>query len=841
MTLLKLLSLSLCLLLISVTPISNSTILQGFEVQNSSISTCKIIQNSGFKDIEDGYQPVEFDATEFLEDWKKSYESSESTLRNWRIGANITAGAAKVVKDGTLDLLDKLSDRVPVKNPSITLIKPFAKSLANRVGESLIDVLRDEFIEGREIEFEQRVRESLDLFLVSQKYSSNSLPENTEQLKKSYGIYLSTQPGKENLGVFNKIMLEKAYGFIDANRSLIETNIEDLSKMKTRLGKLETEYKGLSDQVYQTKKDIKKNSRAIEKVRDELRAEMNQKFAEFEESLANIAENQQKNSEAIDNISANVKKNAQRISSLEKDMSEVKGTLKDFDQKLKEHDRLIGENKYYIEVLSSYSYNSLDLDGKVKAFERKDLPFIKRLAKENPEEYQAKLDTLRNLKDRKDFVQIASAIQQIGNNAYSTLVDNGFLKGKDAERVGKFMQYFNAATNIGIAYANPNPMTVSSAIFSTMSLFGKKKSKKPSPEMVMLRKIYERMEERFNIIDKRLDVIDKKIDALIELNIEIHSSLIESIEINKEINKIRFDNIDKKLDVISGKVDKTIEMIRFSNEALKFLIWEKILVCNGANDAYVSRFGNLSYEMSNYKELRDFYPNCSNCILGLIQAAETAGDFYFKRKLPSNLTDHLSYFKIYEPTFDIYNSFYSPTTRLKLNISASIPVSSIGNNYALFRAFRRDSTLVSNKKAFEKITEKDNLINPYDLFLFTDYYLRFVLQYNDFLNTEVGGTLPMRSLDEYLNLSSISKSNNTQRIVKHLKFLHDLTEKALIQQNILSGHHLVDKIYGILYEGTYQNVLYPMVMSRFLKKRGKVRFCVHHKLKNHFSSWIYIH
>ena len=773
--------------------------LSSYSPKYSSIESCIILQNSLSGNI---YTNPDFnlkDQNALFEDWQLALEKSEDDLNASSFFINVGAGVFKTLKDGTLDLA--FENPISKSTSKVILFKPFLKSLLDRVGESSIEYFQDKLIETKKLEFEQNIKRILDQSIVSYRFNNGIIQPDSTSINQLYRMAVNSEVDQDNYPILNKLFLEKGIEFIKINQEQILENIKNINSLTYETNKLKEQFKGISGQVFVNESNIQKNKEEIQKLRKVLKTELNTKIDNLSKSLEKVSNNQLDNFETIEKIKAIVKKNEESILRIQENISEQSKDIKSINNEIEKHEKLIAENKFYIDIISQYTYESLSLEGKIKSLENESFPWMKKLGNRK----DSLISELKSLEEKEDFVRISNTYLGIANKTQDVLIQQGWLKGDDAKEVGEFMKYINSSVNIGIAYASPNPLTISNAVLSTISLFGNV-SNEPSPEMQAIQVMYKRMIQEFSNLNNKIDIIDEKIDTLISLNIKIHDNLISAIEYNREYNEIRFNNLGNEIKIIQDKLEGVDYILKLNLVLTDKIYKEKISTCNSA-DLLIKE---LKDPIDNYDGLKAFYKNCSSCTHGLIYATSQLDKGLFL--LSKSNFEGIQKLEEVKASFELYNKIYNRKKDFLL-ISNSIPVTKIDQRNEILNQLSNGKINLFQTDVkdlnLNDATSLDSYIHPSSLINFVRRYTNFVLPFYEFLDYpgSINQSDNFLSLPDYLNLKEQEKQIRLISLQEHIKFLIETVEIAIIQQSILSGVHLFDKIYYYLYNSSDDELL----------------------------------
>lgn len=370
-----------------------------------------------------------------------------------------------------------------------------------------------------------------------------------------------------------------------------------------------------------------------------------------------------------------------------------------------------------------------------------------------------------NLK-KENYLNAANDAAQYAQATYETLVALNILKGKDAERVEKWITYTHSAIQLGTGVAkmwNGDPSGFFNAMEGIKGFSGANKKPQKSPEMKMMEHILSVMNMRFDIIEQKLDTISMKIDLLSKQVYEMHQSMANS-----------FDYVLKRIDILDTKFDYMTKLL-ITTTFLEYNKCKDLLKTNPQLNAY-----------QDYVNLQNSN-NCKECIQALSNFCSSPDIFYFN----SSVESVKEYFKVfdsnYKPVFELFNNVWKPNVNKYLNILLLPSFETDGINHLA-------TYIESDFKMFDS-TELNNYVNDLLVIEFVNLFDKFSYFFEIYENKEWKPSI----FEDYLSLNVATRSQLYKDQTIRINNLSKVIDKAIIQQSLLSGYLLIPQIYGLLF------------------------------------------
>ena len=668
---------------------------------------------------------------------------------------NKTGG--EVIKT-SVQILTNYADFIPAKHVTKTLIP-----IINKATDLVVDKYVNDQIKTDRTQLDELIRNRINLLYSN---GTNVTSINDEQRFASLFSVATADVSalnRDDYPVFNKELIKYAFQFISQNRESIRL--------------LDLKQTGQYEKVLQETRD------GIAQAEIRITQTVLNEFAAVGKSFAKLANNQEQIVGDLDSIRNRVSENEKRIKVLEGQMVTFKNDVNKLKDIQAEHSRLIQENSLQISVLGSYVFQNLPPEEQLRALKRGDFD----------NQFQTKADK-QDLIDKLERQTTVDTIGRTGANvsqysaaSYEFLVNTGLLKGEDAQRVGKFLNYVIAAGNIisgGAKVYNGDASGILN-IMSGISILLKKPPEK-SAELKFLEQMYEEMQKGFQHLDQRFDVIDKKLNAIAEQIYESQKSILNSLQI-----------VAGELDRISWKQDILIQMSRAS-------LFQKYSGCKQTDlvrrNSAILRDGQFE-KYDDYVRFYDVDPAVGKCLEGIDDISISDNDLFFQMKTLINDNANTQYSGYYRSNAENeINQLYKPTRQLFARVYGDresviipallYPAEKINNsNLPLFYLPRTggpapfDSGLVLNQYL------SADQINEYSE-LFLTYIIYFEIS---------GDRMKPDSLDRYLAKSREVLADKNRFVKQRLERLLNLTDFAIAQQSILAGNLLIEPIYSILF------------------------------------------
>ena len=516
-----------------------------------------------------------------------------------------------------------------------------------------------------------------------------------------------------------------------------------LSDLENRSKKWNTEINNFEDNVLRKKikEEIKKDKESFEKVK--------------------IA--QQKLDEGIDTLIDLSKKYKQTLTNLEVKIKEdvAAGIQNKIEQYKQEYKKVSEKLNFVIGIAQDLNSGKLDIN---VAIEKMKDDAIKKLF--GPEITKLKIpftDAAGNIVSELNNV---GTFTQVAFNFTSSLSNLGILKGPDAKRVQLFISKAIATVQVGTGIARIFSGDIS-GIFSVIGglggLFG---GGGPSPE----EQIMDMMQKNFEIVNQKLDQISEKIDKLSEQIYTLHKDMANS-----------FQRVFNDLDEIKFTLDNVHEQARLQ-------LFFEYNTCAIVNDKLYDSIGKWGY--SQY--LNEVPTEIGICLEGLNKLSLTHDDQYFLLNVNSNIyqssASRYQDMKIYKPAFSYLEKTFKNNWKNIAIFGMQLPVKYVGD---ISLPFALASTNPPGQKDFGESSVLTQLFNPALIYeyvnLFSKLALFFEISWDD-------DRFRPEPLDKYLSwdIRHYKIKNEFQRL--RVNKLLDVTNKAIFQQCLLSGHTIINNI-----------------------------------------------
>lgn len=666
-----------------------------------------------------------------LDNTKKRYESQEFL---WKTGKEIG-------KYG-LSVLGNYAQALPTKH-----LTNFLAPAIQQGYELYVDNEIQKGVDEHKDDIDKIIKDRINLLY------TNGIDVTTTNDEKAFTDMFALAHGeipalnREQYAMFNKELIKRAYDFIASNRNQIR--LVDLRTTQ--------QYEDVKQQVNTKIDDFQK----------QITNDVNVKFKELGNSIAELAENQTAIFKTLDNIQERVKANEVKIAALEKAMVRFKDDIVQLKAIQEEHSKLIAQNSFQIDILSGYTFQNLNTTQKINSLEKGHFDNIFK-----PTEKQKLIEELNDIKTKETIISVSSTIANYSNMSYEALVRTGLLKGQAAKNVGKFISVVSVITGIARVFAG-DISGLTSIVSGLGGLF--EGEPKPSPEMQMLTQMFEVMNQRFDRIDQHLNVIETKIDTLASITINMYKTMALS-----------FQYTNNQLERINWKMDNL-------NQKASALLFKDYPSCALVKRVFKDR--NVSFNSySDYKKY--LVQDCRQCLQAITDFTnrEERNNIYFQVKGNESLKNE-KYIdseikELYNPTRDLFKLFY---------------VENLNNSmYALMFPF--DNTNDANKPLYY-LSRTDSLkpLNANDVI--EEYYnYPMINEFSD-ITLKLGNYLLIRgnnnnfeplSLNEYLSSDDINGINEDLFEIRLITLLN-IVQYSISQQSLMSGNLMLDPIYSTLF------------------------------------------
>lgn len=478
----------------------------------------------------------------------------------------------------------------------------------------------------------------------------------------------------------------------------------------------------------------------------------------------------------------------------------------------------------------------------MQALNDRDLKFVKDLEKAG--KLSSTKQDLQKVIDSQEFEEWYNNLESKFNSAnkiigetYQAALALG-LKGKDAERAGRVVQWAGQLTSIALSFASSNPIGYVSGVIQSIGfiggLFGKRK--KEDPVLKALQQISTQLNKIHKDMVSGFNHLDKKLDKLAELNVELYQNIVSAMEQQTKFQQKWFIHISNEL-AASRKNQELI--LRKQNDILEFIKNESEKEIGILRDYEKDRIGLHGNYFANYEDYLQTYNNVTGFSSGLIALNSIVSNIRNNNELSyfsiiaDKISDNpsLTYFEVtelYEPCKILFDSFYEVNKWQKIAFnSLLLPTYKLNDNNQTYDLVNNLGEL-SN---IHKISKLDRTyLSPNSLATISHLYITYCHYFEIQKNTT---TVEPGDYNYYLELDDRSREIRVNEIIKKLESLLDLTNRGIAQQAVMSGHLLLFKIQNILYNGLYPE-LYDKVIgalrSNYILSHNFVKYLLHPKL-----------
>lgn len=494
-----------------------------------------------------------------------------------------------------------------------------------------------------------------------------------------------------------------------------------------------------------------------------VRKKIEEEIKKDKESFEKVKIAQQKLDEGIDKLVDLSNNYKQTLTSLEVKIKEdvAAGVQNKIEQYKQEYKKVSERLNFVIGLAQDLNSGKLDIN---MAFEKMKDDAIKKLF--GTEISKLKIPFTNSAGNIVSELENIGTFTQVAYNFTSSLSNLGILKGPDAKRVQLFISKAMAAVQVGTGIARVFSGDVT-GIFSVIGglggLFG---GGGPSPE----EQIMDIMQKNFEVVNQKLDQISEKIDRLSEQIFNLHKDIANS-----------FQRVFNDLDEIKFTLDNVHEQARLQ-------LFFEYNTCTIVNNSLYDSIEKWSY--SQY--LNEVPTEIGICLEGLNKLSITKDDQYFLLNVNSNIyqssASRYQDMKIYKPVFGYLDKTFKNNWK-KIAISGmQLPVKYVGD---IGLPFALASSNPQGQKDFAESSTLTQLFNPALIYeyvnLFNKLSLFFEITWDD-------DKFRPEPLSKYLSWDSrrYKIKNEFQRL--RVNKLLDVTNKAIFQQCLLSGHTIINNI-----------------------------------------------
>lgn len=705
----------------------------------------------------------------------------------------LTKSKAELLKYSS-DVVMNFADVVPdslKKIKRFNAIANFATPAIERAVELTANTWVDEKIQADRKNMDEIILSRITLLYTKNKELDLTTATNEKSFEAMFALSQSDIPAlnRDDHAVFTKEMVKYAFGFIKGIKSeLVEIrqqiNNRTPEENEARFNEVKSDY---TTRISETEQRITKQ------VTDD--------FAQVGEAIENLSNNQAKIKTQLDDFQKTVNENektlkqqAKGIDGLKKRISELerntKDNLTDINENLNQlnkiqndHSERIAENSFKIDVLTKYTYLGLKPKVQLKGLEDGDFDNI--FSPQKKEELKTELNKIILVEG---IVDVSNDIAKYGPVTYNFLVEKNILKGEDAKKAGKFLHYLISTTQIvsGAARMYGGDMTGAFSVIQGLGgLFGGQKKPQPSPEMQMLKAIYNKLEKiHEDIIKIQNDISQFRNDV-----IEMYKSLSNSLQV-----------IADKIDFLNWQAD----VLR---QATSELLFQNYSACESD---YRIKFdfkkNKPIISINKYSDYDTFYRTGTGiCLKALQEISNSSEGTYFYLSAVSSDGDPNNFrnreiFEVYNPTRDLFKRIYpvpvSQTDETRFNNRLVAIMFPVAKTTATSEPFLRINNLTEPPPKLG-----DRFLNNYLNYEMVLQFSLFFMIYSPYLEINWSDeNFRPQPLEQYLQRTSkqsqVSKKDQSERIEKLIK----LTEASIRQQSLLSGNGLLDNVHAILFD-----------------------------------------
>jgi len=476
-----------------------------------------------------------------------------------------------------------------------------------------------------------------------------------------------------------------------------------------------------------------------------------------------------------------------------------------------------------VDTIGKYVWLNLPPELQMQALIDKDLAFVQDL-ENNGELETTKLKLQEAIDSRKfevwykDLQSKLDSTNKMIRETYKASLALG-LKGKDAERAGRVVDWAQQASSIVLSFASSNPMGYFTGVMQSISLIGSIFGGRPDNDPVLeaLKQISEQINNVHQDMIKGFEHLDKKLDALADLKITLYKNLASAIVEQTKFQEKWFIHISEKLNDLKEGQGLILKKI---DDITEFIVNERDKKIKILEDFEILRIEDIRNNKRDaiYFDTFEDYAKAYNSVLrfneGLIaldsivsSASNTNNLTYFSvvtQKYKRNLS-HEAYFEateLYAPCKQVFEAFYKKgrkNTNIALK-SLLFPTNKLIDNNKTFK-LSRDLDLLNDYYNIEGLD--DAFLSPTIIAKMSRLYIVYSHYYEIFKDI---GTLEPSSSEEYLQLSPSTKRIRVKQITKKIDSLITITNQALAQQSVMSGHLLLTKLDNILFHGLKPNL-----------------------------------
>jgi len=606
------------------------------------------------------------------------------------------------------------------------------------------------------------------------------------------------------------------------NKEQLDKSIQDLKQ-------------SFEDQSKEIKTSISKNKTQIQQLQKQ-----NDKASERLEKEAG------KNREKLKMLSNQVSKNAKKLDKVQTQVDNVKKTTDVTQSMVRANSLKLDENKQAIiqtgqkvieivggkvDTIGKYIFLNLPPKLQQQAIEDDQLGFLKNLSPDAKKGLRKEVN--ENVKKQefnewyRGFSDSLKTANKLMGEAFVAAKALG-LKGKDAIRVQRVLGWANQVTNIALSFASSNPVGYVSGALQVIGLFGKKSK----GQQEVFEQLFKKLDAIHDDMIKGFTDLDKKLDRLAELNIELFEKLQSIIERQTQFQQKWFKYLAEQTKEIKEEIIISREQNLVSLELLKDRLFDDIDNLE-VDDKLITKLNlNLS-RFKDYVLVRDMtgFSDSLKQLFKIVKGTLRGYEVYFIPPLSKQKKGvfPLSYFQaeyMYSPLRKLFNELYPSESTRKIALNALLfPTEQVNKNFLSYELIQDD---IMNQKGFTpQLREK--YLSPRKIYKVVSWYTR----YCHFYELKKDDTFNPCSLEEYLNLDDEIKTNRLKRINLYLKSLLKLVDEAYIQQTIMSGHLLLDKIDILLMHRSNQSLFKNVrdaLRSNYLVSQNFITYLLYGRL-----------
>jgi len=469
---------------------------------------------------------------------------------------------------------------------------------------------------------------------------------------------------------------------------------------------------------------------------------------------------------------------------------------------------LINTRFNYVE---KYMFLNMPPELQQKALASDNLGFIQGLEPNEREELRQKVDTaVAERKETREFLEFKDKLekgQALIGETYSAALALG-LKGEAAEIGAKVVDWAGQAVGIAISFASSNPYGYAMGALQTISLVGSMfgGDSGPDPVAQRLAQISQQIQDLHQEMVKGFTQLDKKLDKLAELNVELYNNLYEAIENQTQFLQNWFEYLAESQEGILNRVikgncqvliigDQMDESLRRNFNILKGVELDRRMAINqGSNPNYLVSYEDL-VRVARPAEFQ-------TAISGLNEIITSIYINDISIRISASATDFgpvcLEFYRlreVYQPALDVFNIAYpvnSSSRDVALN-SLIFSLEKCQDCPLVYDRMKPISDALGIEYQCDTLPNEE--LNPSAIVEFVNYYLAysiFFIIYRD-QNTYA----PYATFDDYLALEESEKKDRRASVLNRINKLIKVTNQAIAQRSLMSGHTLLDKIENI--------------------------------------------